>query len=84
MANTGGVGTANLTWTWVSKNDWRSRQLRPGAYTTWLDDESGYYFDGVLKFNRFQNEPRLKDGRIKGNYDARRRCILDGCQHQVG
>ncbi|MEH6352395.1 autotransporter outer membrane beta-barrel domain-containing protein [Pseudomonas sp. 3JA] len=43
-----------------------------GAYTTWLDDESGYYFDGVLKFNRFQNESKvqLSDGKkTKGSYD---------------
>jgi len=44
-----------------------------GAYTTWLDDETGYYFDGVLKFNRFQNESkvRLSDGdQTKGRYDS--------------
>lgn len=43
-----------------------------GAYTTWLDEQSGYYFDGVLKFNRFQNESSvaLSDGhRAKGDYD---------------
>lgn len=43
-----------------------------GAYTTWLDSESGYYFDGVLKYNRFQNESevQLSDGKkTKGNYD---------------
>lgn len=43
-----------------------------GAYTTWLDDASGYYFDGVLKFNRFQNESKvqLSDGKqTKGSYD---------------
>lgn len=43
-----------------------------GAYTTWLDEQSGYYFDGVLKFNRFQNESsiELSDGhRAKGDYD---------------
>lgn len=42
-----------------------------GAYTTWIN-ESGYYFDGVLKFNRFQNESKisLSDGeRAKGDYD---------------
>jgi outer membrane autotransporter protein len=42
-----------------------------GAYTTWLDEQSGYYFDGVLKFNRFQNESsaELNDGlRTKGDY----------------
>lgn len=44
-----------------------------GAYTTWLDEQSGYYFDGVLKFNRFQNESdvQLSDGRkTKGEYDS--------------
>lgn len=44
-----------------------------GAYTTWLDEQSGYYFDGVLKFNRFQNESdvQLSDGRkTKGDYDS--------------
>ncbi|WP_085717581.1 autotransporter outer membrane beta-barrel domain-containing protein [Pseudomonas sp. B28(2017)] len=43
-----------------------------GAYTTWLDKPSGYYFDGVLKFNRFQNESKvlLSDGqKTKGSYD---------------
>ncbi|VVN26834.1 hypothetical protein PS639_04578 [Pseudomonas fluorescens] len=43
-----------------------------GDYTTWLDDSSGYYFDGVLKFNRFQNESdvHLSDGKkTKGSYD---------------
>ncbi|MHC8354420.1 autotransporter outer membrane beta-barrel domain-containing protein [Pseudomonas sp. LB3P81] len=44
-----------------------------GAYTTWLDKQSGYYFDGVLKYNRLQNESnvRLSDGtKTKGNYDT--------------
>ena len=44
-----------------------------GAYTTWLDALSGYYFDGVLKFNRFQNESdvHLSDGKkTKGDYDS--------------
>lgn len=43
-----------------------------GAYTTWLDQNSGYYFDGVLKFNRFHNEAdvSLSDGtESKGDYD---------------
>ncbi|WP_256600442.1 MULTISPECIES: autotransporter outer membrane beta-barrel domain-containing protein [unclassified Pseudomonas] len=43
-----------------------------GAYTTWLDQESGYYFDGVLKFNRFRNDSKvsMSDGtRAKGDYD---------------
>ncbi|QHF03975.1 autotransporter outer membrane beta-barrel domain-containing protein [Pseudomonas asturiensis] len=42
-----------------------------GAYSTWLDSESGYYLDGVVKLNRFQNKARvnLSDGtRTKGDY----------------
>jgi len=44
-----------------------------GSYATWLDAESGYYFDGVLKLNRFQNESSvsLSDGaRAKGSYNT--------------
>ncbi len=43
-----------------------------GGYATWMDAASGYYFDGVLKFNRFNNESKvsLSDGqRAKGDYD---------------
>jgi outer membrane autotransporter protein len=43
-----------------------------GVYTTWLDQDSGYYFDGVLKFNRFRNDAKvsMSDGtRAKGDYD---------------
>lgn len=43
-----------------------------GTYATWLDRDSGYYFDGVLKFNRFQNSANvsMSDGtRSKGDYD---------------
>lgn len=43
-----------------------------GVYSTWLQPESGYYVDGVLKFNRFQNEAdvRLSDGtKAKGDFD---------------
>ncbi|MBM9487882.1 autotransporter outer membrane beta-barrel domain-containing protein [Pseudomonas sp. ICBG1301] len=42
-----------------------------GAYATWLDAESGFYFDGVLKFNRLHNESNvaMSDGKkAKGNY----------------
>ncbi|MGH8448416.1 autotransporter outer membrane beta-barrel domain-containing protein [Pseudomonas sp.] len=42
-----------------------------GAYATWLDDESGLYFDAVAKVNRFQNESKvgLSDGTSsKGKY----------------
>lgn len=43
-----------------------------GVYTTWLDQASGYYFDGVLKYNRFRNDSKvgMSDGtRAKGDYD---------------
>lgn len=43
-----------------------------GAYTTWMDAESGYYVDGVIKLNRFQNKAdvQLSDGtKTKGHYD---------------
>lgn len=43
-----------------------------GTYATWLDTRSGYYFDGVLKANRFRNDAKvgLSDGtRAKGDYD---------------
>jgi outer membrane autotransporter protein len=43
-----------------------------GPYVTWLDSDTGYYFDGVLKYNRFRNESKvnLSDGsRTKGDYD---------------
>lgn len=43
-----------------------------GAYATWLDEQSGYYFDGVVKLNRFDNtsDVTLSDGkRTKGDYD---------------
>lgn len=43
-----------------------------GPYVTWMDRDTGYYVDGVLKFNRFRNEAKvgLSDGtRAKGDYD---------------
>lgn len=43
-----------------------------GPYATWMDRDTGYYVDGVLKFNRFRNEAKvgLSDGtRAKGDYD---------------
>jgi outer membrane autotransporter protein len=42
-----------------------------GLYATWVDEESGYYFDGVVKANRFENDSKvgLSDGaQAKGNY----------------
>ncbi len=43
-----------------------------GSYVTWLDAQTGYYFDGVVKANRFRNDAKvgLSDGtRAKGHYD---------------
>ncbi|MGG2021004.1 autotransporter outer membrane beta-barrel domain-containing protein [Pseudomonas sp. S8] len=43
-----------------------------GPYVTWMDRDTGYYVDGVLKFNRLRNEAKvgLSDGtRAKGDYD---------------
>lgn len=44
-----------------------------GAYTTWLDKASGYYFDATVKANRFRNkaEVTLSDNtRTHGDYQA--------------
>lgn len=44
-----------------------------GLYTTWLDQASGYYFDAVLKANRFHNKAKVSMSdatRAKGDYDA--------------
>ncbi len=43
-----------------------------GGYASWLDAESGFYFDGVLKLNRLHSESNvaMSDGRkAKGNFD---------------
>lgn len=43
-----------------------------GLYTTWLDQASGYYFDAVLKANRFHNKAKVSMSdatRAKGDYD---------------
>jgi len=39
-----------------------------GVYTTWLDPETGYYFDGVVKANRFLNDSdvTMSDGSKSG------------------
>lgn len=44
-----------------------------GLYATWLDEESGYYLDGVVKANRLNNNAKvgLSDGKqTKGNYST--------------
>lgn len=64
-----GHSKSDLDLTQGSKADINSYFL--GGYATWLDSESGFYFDGVLKFNRLHNESNvaMSDGRkAKGNY----------------
>jgi outer membrane autotransporter protein len=42
-----------------------------GLYATWLDADSGYYFDGVAKVNRFDNSSKVELGdgtRTGGDY----------------
>ncbi|MFV3405049.1 autotransporter outer membrane beta-barrel domain-containing protein [Pseudomonas sp. NY15463] len=42
-----------------------------GLYATWLDKQSGYYFDSVVKLNRFENDAKvaLSDGNeAEGDY----------------
>ncbi|MGJ3439818.1 autotransporter outer membrane beta-barrel domain-containing protein [Pseudomonas sp. Je.1.5.c] len=44
-----------------------------GGYATWLDRETGYYVDTVVKYNRYQNNAKvgLSDStRTKGDYDT--------------
>jgi len=44
-----------------------------GAYATWLDSHSGYYFDALIKANRFRNDAdvALSDGsRTDGGYNT--------------
>jgi outer membrane autotransporter protein len=44
-----------------------------GLYATWLDEESGYYFDGVAKLNRLNSHSTvgLSDGaKAKGSYST--------------
>lgn len=41
-----------------------------GVYATWVDRASGYYFDGLVKYNHYRNEAKvsLSDGaRAKGS-----------------
>jgi outer membrane autotransporter protein len=64
-----GHSTSDLDLNRGSKADVKSYYL--GAYATWLDDESGLYFDGVAKLNRLHNnvDVTMSDGKkAKGNY----------------
>ncbi|XVO89758.1 autotransporter outer membrane beta-barrel domain-containing protein [Pseudomonas palleroniana] len=64
-----GHSTSDLSLNRGSKGEVKSYYL--GAYATWLDDESGLYFDGVAKLNRLHNDVNvtMSDGKkAKGNY----------------
>ncbi|HCN45176.1 MAG TPA: autotransporter outer membrane beta-barrel domain-containing protein [Pseudomonas sp.] len=44
-----------------------------GAYATWMDAQTGWFVDSVIKYNRYVNDAkvRLSDGqRAKGDYDT--------------
>jgi outer membrane autotransporter protein len=51
----------------------RVQSYYAGLYATWLDEDSGYYFDGVIKANRLNNESTvgMSDGKqVKGKYST--------------
>ncbi|VVE70224.1 putative autotransporter [Pandoraea anapnoica] len=63
-----GTSTSQLKFNNGSRGTIESHTL--GAYATWLGN-NGYYFDGVLKYNRFGSEldVRMSDGvRSKGDF----------------
>ncbi|VVE73055.1 putative autotransporter [Pandoraea captiosa] len=63
-----GTSNSRLKFNNGSRGDIESHTV--GAYATWLGN-NGYYFDGVLKYNRFGSEldVRMSDGmRSKGDF----------------
>ncbi|NVZ54281.1 autotransporter outer membrane beta-barrel domain-containing protein [Pseudomonas sp. B6002] len=64
-----GHSTSDLDLNRGSKAEIKSYYV--GGYATWLDAESGFYFDGVLKLNRLHSDSdvAMSDGKkAKGNY----------------
>ncbi|MGY2293037.1 autotransporter outer membrane beta-barrel domain-containing protein [Pseudomonas sp. SDO528_S397] len=64
-----GHSTSDLSLSRGSSGEVKSYYL--GGYATWLDAESGLYFDGVVKLNRLHtdNNVTLSDGKkAKGSY----------------
>jgi len=64
-----GHSTSDLSLNRGSKGEVKSYYV--GGYATWLDAESGLYFDGVAKLNRLHNnvDVTMSDGKkAKGNY----------------
>ena len=67
----GGYSESNLDLTRGTTGEVNSYYA--GVYTTWRDKASGYYFDGVIKANRFRNKADVTlsdDTRAKGDYDT--------------
>lgn len=65
----GGYSESDLNFSLGSSGKVKSYYV--GAYTTWMSD-AGYYVDGVIKYNRFDNrgDVTMSDGvRAKGSYD---------------
>lgn len=65
----GGYSESDLSFSLGSSGEVKSYYV--GAYTTWMSD-AGYYVDGVIKYNRFDNrgDVIMSDGvRSKGSYD---------------
>ncbi len=64
-----GHSTSDLSLTRGSSGEVKSYYV--GTYATWIDAESGLYFDGVVKLNRLHtdNNVTMSDGKkAKGNY----------------
>ncbi|SDO28266.1 outer membrane autotransporter barrel domain-containing protein [Pseudomonas extremorientalis] len=64
-----GHSTSDLSLNRGSKGEVKSYYV--GGYATWMDAESGLYFDGVAKLNRLHNnvDVTMSDGKkAKGNY----------------
>jgi len=65
-----GYSSSDLNLTRGASGEVKSYYL--GLYATWLDAQSGYYLDSVVKLNRFDNQAKvsLSDGqRTEGDYD---------------
>ncbi|MEZ1841435.1 autotransporter outer membrane beta-barrel domain-containing protein [Pseudomonas putida] len=65
-----GYSSSDLNLTRGASGEVKSYYL--GLYATWLDAQTGYYLDSVVKLNRFDNQAKvsLSDGqRTEGDYD---------------
>ncbi|NQD73539.1 autotransporter outer membrane beta-barrel domain-containing protein [Pseudomonas sp. CM27] len=68
---TAGISTSDLNLARGSSATVDSYHI--GAYTSWFEAESGYYFDATARLNRFENslDVRLSDGKkTEGDYTS--------------